>query len=92
MVAQSPCFLCSAKWKAELDSTDHQVAEEARTISSIFQMIWKGSGEHRHLRLVMFCSDLLGLVILQLTMTIEKQRDPDKGVQVRGITTLDNGT
>ena len=45
-------------------------------------MIWKGSGEHPQLRLVMYFSDLLGLVILQLTMTIEKQRDPDEGVQV----------
>ena len=39
MVAQSPCFLCSSKWKAKRDSRDHQVVEEARTISSIFQMI-----------------------------------------------------
>ena len=74
-------FLCSAKWMAKQDSRDSR-EKEARTISSIFQMFCKSSGEPPQLRLVMYFSDLLGLVILQLAMTIEKQRDPDEGAQV----------
>ena len=90
MVAQGLyLFLCSAKWKAKRDSRDHQVAKEAESVVSLFQMFCRGSGEHP--RLIVYFSELLGLFILQLTITIGKQRDPDEGAQVWGIATWTMG-